>query len=96
MEKMTEKEIQLLRDLQAKQKRVKRAEEEFWSNVEERKSEVLERLNISVAAPADNTTDKVIERINEIAEKYGTDVDTLLEYISTDRQVSYYRSTHQS
>lgn len=34
------------------------------------------------------------QELRNIADLYGTDIWTLLEYIKTDRQVSYYRKFH--
>ena len=33
-----------------------------------------------------------LDRLTEIAKKYGTDVNTLLDYINTDRQINYFKS----
>ena len=62
----------------------KKAEMKFWKMVEERKDEVKARL-------FPNETD---DRIAKIAEMYGVSVDELLDYISSERQVSYFKQTH--
>lgn len=82
MEKMTESERQKLKDLQAKAKRVERAEKDFWANVEERKDEILAKYG-----QTDN-------RLEQIAAVYGCSVDELISYIISERQVSYYKNTH--
>lgn len=41
MEKFTKEELEKLRTLQAKQKRIQRAEADFWKDVSERREEVL-------------------------------------------------------
>ena len=46
MEKVSDKEIEEFKRLQAKIKRVKRQEEQFFKDVEERREEVLERLGV--------------------------------------------------
>lgn len=47
MEKMSKKEQEMLRALQAKAKRVQRAEAEFLREVDSRKEELLERWGLS-------------------------------------------------
>lgn len=47
MEKMTRKEQELLRELQAKAKRVKRAEDDFFKEADSRKNELLSRWGLS-------------------------------------------------
>ena len=84
MEKFTQKEKELLRNLQAKEKRISRQEKSFLKEVDENIELVLSHLDIDK---------NVFDRLNEIAKKYGTDVNTLLDYISTDRQINYFKST---
>lgn len=44
MEKMSDKELQLMRELQAKKKRIERQEKEFWEMVSNRREEVMAYL----------------------------------------------------
>ncbi len=48
MERMTQKELEQLRALQAKQKRVQRAELEFFDEADRRKEELLSRWGIDI------------------------------------------------
>lgn len=86
MEKFTQKEKELLRNLQAKEKRISRQEKSFLKEVDENIELVLSHLDIDK---------NVFDRLNEIAKKYGTDVNTLLDYISTDRQINYFKNTQK-
>ena len=81
MEKMSAKERELLLSLQAKAKRVQRAEEEFFKEADARKEELLSRWSMS-------------DRLTEAATIVGTDPDTLFDYITSDRQVEYFRRSH--
>lgn len=83
MEKFTTKEKELLRNLQAKEKRISRQEKAFLKDVDDNIELVYSHLKIDKS---------VIDRLNEIATKYGTDIPTLLDYISTDRQINYFKS----
>ena len=83
MEKMSDRELQMLRDLQAKQKRVQRAEEEFFREVDSRREELLNRWNIQ-------------DRLSVAAERIGTDSDTLYEWIVSEPQITYFHRTHAS
>ncbi|MCR4752033.1 MAG: hypothetical protein K5852_07030 [Eubacterium sp.] len=74
MERMSERERKLLLDLQAKAKRVARAEEEFLHEADSRKSELMHRWNLE-------------DRWQIFAEKMGVDADTLYEWISSDQQI---------
>lgn len=81
MERMSESELKQLRDLQAKQKRVQRAETEFFKEADLRKDELLERWEVS-------------DRLADAAQMIGTDPDTLYAWITSEEQVSYYRKRH--
>lgn len=82
MEKMTERERKMLLELQAKAKRVQRAEEEFFKNADERRDDLLARWAIR-------------DRLQDAAERIGTDADTLYAWITSDRQIEFFRRAHQ-
>ena len=90
MEKMTKAEKDKLRQLQAKEKRVARAEKEFRCNVLERRDDVLGWLGVSDTAEPSGTE----ARLAAAAAVYGICPDELLDYISSGQQVSYYRHNH--
>lgn len=81
MEKMTEAEMKMLRELQAKQKRAQRAEAEFMKEVDSRKEELLERWGVS-------------DRLSEAATIIGTNSEDLYAWITSEEQVGYYRRRH--
>ena len=81
MEKMTASEKKMLRDLQAKEKRVMRAEAEFLNEADSRKDELLKRWKMS-------------DRLEQAAELVGTDSDTLFAWITSDIQVRYFSLKH--
>ena len=83
MERMTDAEKKQLNELQAKQKRVQRAEAAFLRDADERKEELLRRWGVT-------------DRLSEAATLIGTDPDALYEWIVRDDQVRYYRQHHQS
>lgn len=78
MEKMTNKERETLLALQAKAKRVQRAEEEFFRDVDERKDEILERWNTR-------------DRLQALASQLGTDADTMTDWLLSDEHVYHFR-----
>lgn len=45
-EKMTKNELEQLRKLQAKQQRIRRHENEFWKEVDNRLDEIMKRYNL--------------------------------------------------
>lgn len=98
MERMSEKERDKLRELQAKAKRVERAEKEFFANVQERREEVLKFLNADIMSDEERATYedecRILDKLYDIADRYGVDVNELLNYIGSDQQVNYYRNTH--
>lgn len=98
MERMSDKERDKLRELQAKAKRVERAEKEFFANVQERREEVLKYLNADVMSDEERAAYdeecRILDRLYDIADQYGADVNELLTYIASEQQVNYYRSTH--
>lgn len=80
-EHMTQKELDTLRALQAKQKRVARAEEEFMKEADARRDELLSRWGLS-------------DNMQKAAEIIGTDADTLFDWITSDAQVAFFRRNH--
>lgn len=78
MEKMSDREVKLLHDLQAKQKRVQRADTEFFKNVEERKDEVLQHLNCN-------------DRLQEVATLYGISADDLYKILTDPEQIENFK-----
>lgn len=82
-EKMTKKELETLRALQAKQKRVQRAEEEFLREADSRRDELMERWGQS-------------DRLTEAAGRIGTDAEALFDWITSPEQVAFYRKKHPS
>lgn len=80
MEQMTEKEMQLLRELQSKQRRIQRREKQFFDEADTRKNELLERWGMSDntvvipqkainATESVNATELVAVAESELAEK---------------------------
>ena len=80
-ERMTQKELDMLHALQAKQKRVQRAEEEVFKEADSRSDELLERWGHP-------------DRLQEAADLIGTDADTLYGWITSDDQVAFFRRKH--
>lgn len=78
---MSDREVKLLHDLQAKQKRVQRADAEFFKNVEERKDEVIEHLNCN-------------DRLQEVATLYGISADDLYKILTDPAQVESFKSNY--
>ena len=87
MEKMSIKEQEMLTKLQAKQKRIQRAEAEFWNEVESRADEVKKHLNVQ--------TKRCEDCLDKVARLYGISADELLEYISTEKQINYFKATEE-
>lgn len=81
MEKMTATERKTLRELQAKEKRVARAEAEFLKEADARQLELIQRWNTS-------------DRLADAAKIVGTDPDSLYEWITQPEQIDYYRRKH--
>ncbi len=73
MEKMTEKEIAMLKALQAKQKRVKRSEAVFFEEVQQRKKEILHYWGF------EETDLKRIKRLSDIAHQLNASEDKVLD-----------------
>ena len=74
MEKMTDKELEQLKKLQAKQKRIQREQDAFKKQVLENRVEVLHILG----------ADKVMEpyyenKLKELSGKYGMTINTFFE-----------------
>ncbi len=70
MEKMTKKEIEQMKILQAKYKRVQRQEEDFFKEADLRKQELLDRW-------------RVTDRIDLIANSLRVDANSLYAWLSS-------------
>lgn len=83
MEKMTDKELEQLKKLQAKQKRIQREQEAFKKQVFENKEQVLKWLK------ADTVLETYYENVlNEISTKYGMTTNTFIKIMNDDRVVA--------
>ena len=70
-----------INDLQAKQKRVKRAEILFYKDVDEHRNEIMKRFAQK-------------DRLAMVAEEYGTDADTLYAWLKEPAQLEMFRKKH--
>ena len=96
MEKMTDKEKAVLKELQAKAKRIEREKKKLMAEADQIKDDLLERWGIA------QTEDVMKEENSNLWRKvyvaYGIsddDVDAqkkLYEHIVSDRQINYYRN----
>ena len=99
MEKVSNKEIEEFKRLQAKIKRVKRQEEQFFKDVEERREEVLERLGVIEMSDEqkkkNDTNQAVVNEVVKIAQLYGATVPELLKHIKSQSQIDFYKKYHK-
>ena len=96
MEKMTDKEKAVLKELQAKAKRIEREKKKLMAEADQIKDDLLERWGIV------QMEDVMKEENSDLWQKvyvaYGIsddDVDAqkrLYEHIVSDRQINYYRN----
>lgn len=74
------------REYERKAKELRRAESDFWKEVETRRDEVVEKLGLS-------------DEWSKICRTYGAeseeDRESLLAHLMSDRQVEYYRRNHK-
>jgi hypothetical protein len=71
MEKLTDKELKLLRELEAKQKRIKRADAKFLKEADARKDELLSRWGIPYEIKqASPSADERLENESEVYPDY--------------------------
>lgn len=78
----TEKDLQTLRELQARQKKWQRAQKAFYKEIDSRREEVLDHLNHT-------------DRLEQIADAYDTDSDTLFNLLMSDAQISAFKEMQQ-
>lgn len=84
MEKFTQKEMDALRNLQAKKKRIERYQKQFYADVDAHKDEILDRWGM----------DTLLD-LNQIAATYyGVSGWELRKWITSDRQVEYFKRVH--
>lgn len=99
MEKVSDKEIEEFKRLQAKIKRVKRQEEQFFKDVEERREEVLERLGVEEWSDDQKKViaqnQAVVNELVKVARLYGATVSEVLKYIQSPNQIDYYKRFHK-
>ena len=96
MEKMTDKEKAVLKELQAKAKRIEREKKKLMTEADQIKDDLLERWGI--AQTEDVTKEEKTDFWQKVYVAYGIsddDVDAqkrLYEHIVSDRQINYYRN----
>lgn len=100
MEKVSDKEIEEFKRLQAKIKRVKRQEEQFFKDVEERREEVLERLGVEGLLSDDQKkviaqNQAVVNELKKVAKLYEATIPEVLQYIQSPRQIDFYKKYHK-
>lgn len=99
MEKVSDKEIEEFKRLQAKIKRVKRQEEQFFKDIEERREEVLKRLGVEDLSDDQKKViaqnQAVVNELVKVARLYGTTVSDVLKYIKTPNQIDFYKKYHK-
>ena len=100
MKKMTEKEEELFRKLQAKKKSIQREEARFKEEVLANKDMVLEILGKKNVQTNEEVNEElkylrnVLEQLQNVANNYGCSLSELYDYINSEKQVNYYRKTH--
>lgn len=99
MEKVSDKEIEEFKRLQAKIKRVKRQEEQFFKDVEERREEVLERLGAEELSDDQKRiiaqNQAVVNELKKVAKLYGATVPEVLKHIQSQTQIDFYKKYHK-
>lgn len=94
MEKMTDKEKQILKELQAKAKRIEREKKKLMVEADQIKDELLERWGITESVP--EVKEEKSDIWKEIYVAYGIDEEDLvgqeklLSHLKSERQVGYY------
>lgn len=91
---MTDKEEKKLRELQAKKRKEQRDKKKWKDEILARKAEVLEVLGVSEKDPDPGAG--YTKELTQIASKYGCSIEDLLDYISTPRQVEYFKKTQST
>ena len=84
------KNLQKARELEAEAKALRRAEKQFWQDIEDRKDEVIDYLNVG-----QNESSGEDNLMKLASEMYGISERELYDYITSDRQVRYYKSQHE-
>lgn len=89
MDKMTTREKRLLRELQEKDKKIKKQMTKFWRDVDEHKDEILERFGVE---KTDTSITMIYNQLVKIAGMYEMSVGELLQYVSSEKQINYYHN----
>lgn len=115
IEIMSDKEEDMRKELNAKYRRIQRQTAAFWNDVDVRREEVLQHLQVApqgdlsedqILQLADQYKSEIVEhwnflpaleaydRLQKLADNYGTDVPGLLQYFGSASQTAKYRETH--
>ena len=98
MEKMSDKEKAMLKELQAKAKRIDREKKKLMAEADQIKEDLLERWGIVQTDPAEIKEESKPDIWKEIYIAYGigeedaVGQEQLLNHIKSERQISYYRN----
>ncbi len=72
--------------LEAEAKAIRRAEKKFWQDVDDRREEVMEHLDVGHISEDVSDT-----RLKELADAYDTTQDLLIEYIKNPSVSKHFR-----
>lgn len=82
---MRREEIEKAKRLEAQAKAIRRAEQQFWKDINLRKDEIMEHFNVG------QKDVRLSEKLTLISsEKYGISEIELLEYIMSESVIAYY------
>lgn len=87
---MTKREEERLNALLQKKEAEEKADKDFFAQVRKRKNDVFKVLGIAEAPSSDEYYNKLLS----ISTMYGCTVPELIDYISTERQIDYYKRFH--
>lgn len=79
-EKFSEKELEQLRQMQAKKKRIERHDKEFFAEVDERRDEIIARLKIAESQPEQK------DRFADVMKMYETEDEETLKAFFTEQK----------
>lgn len=88
---MTDREQKRLEELLKKKEAEEQHDREFFAECRKRKDEVLKAVGATTSTENEKNA---VAWLTSIAKLYDTDMNTLLKYIQSERQVSYFKSNH--
>lgn len=89
-EKLSAKELEMLKRLEDKRKRIEEHDEEFFDEVKSRLDEVKEKFSLGLSDSSEKVSKYDESKIDEVLKAYDCSFDEFVDYVLNEKQIDAY------